>query len=118
MMGTGSNLTFEKKKKTLKNYGHWTGVRGNSRFYSDKESVKKMGAEYVKYINGETDFSRFSICTKEIPPMTNDRFSFLIYYKSNFEQAYPEIAKILKIKGNQVRKWLKNNNILSTNRQT
>lgn len=36
----------EKQKRTPKNNGYWTGERGNSRFYSYKDSVKKMGAEY------------------------------------------------------------------------
>lgn len=110
MIGAGFILSFEEKqKKTPKNHGYWTGERGNSRFYSDKECVKKLGAEYIDYINGEPDFTRFSICIIEIPSMTSDRYPYSKYYKSNFEQAYPRIAKELGIKEVEVRKWLNKN---------
>ena len=75
MVGDSVFLSFEEKqKRTPKNNGYWTGERGNSRFYSYKDSVKKMGAEYVEYINGEPDFRRFSKCTVEIMSMINDRY--------------------------------------------
>ena len=110
MVGDSVFLSFEEKqKRTPKNNGYWTGERGNSRFYSYKDSVKKMGAEYVEYINGEPDFRRFSKCTVEIMSMTNDRYPYSEYFKSNFEQAYPEIAKKLGIKESQVKKWLREN---------
>lgn len=76
---------------------------------SDKESVKELGAEYIEYVNGEPNFTRFSICTVTIPSMTIDRYHYSNYYKSNFEQAYPEIAKKVGIDVTKVKKWLKDN---------
>ena len=54
MVGEDQFLSFEEKqKKTPLNKGYWTGERGNSDFYSDNPEMKKMGAEYITYINGE-----------------------------------------------------------------
>lgn len=108
MIGDGCVLSFEeKKKRTPKNHGHWTGERGNSRFYSDKKSVQELGAEYVDYRNEEPDFSRFSVCTVEIPSMTNNRYPYSRYYQSNFEQSYEKIAQMMGLPRPQVRKWLR-----------
>ena len=85
MIGAQMFLSFEEKqKRTPKNHGHWTGVRGNSKFYTDKEEIKNIGAKYVKYINGEPDFTRFSRYIITIESMTNDRLKYSEYFKSNY----------------------------------
>ena len=41
--------------------------------------------------------------------MTNDRLAYSKYYKSNYEQAYAELSKKLKISESGAKKWLKEN---------
>lgn len=108
MIGEDVFLPFEeKKKRTPKNNGYWTGERGNSVFCSDKLEMKALGAECIEYINGEPDFTKHSIYTFEIFSMTDDRLYYSKYFKSNFEQAYQQLAEKLGKTEAEVRKWLK-----------
>ncbi|MBR5337764.1 MAG: HNH endonuclease [Lachnospiraceae bacterium] len=109
MVGEHFFLSFEEKqKRTPKNHGHWTGERGNSVFYSDRDEVKKIGAECVRYINGEPDFTEYSKYVFEIDSMTDDRLPYPGDYESNFEQAYRKLAEILSMNKAEAKRWLKN----------
>ena len=109
MAGTETFLTLEEKVKHTPSNGRWTGVRGNSRFYSNNDTVKAMGAEYVDYINGEPDFSRFSVITLEIPSMSEDRAYSKSDYLSNFQQVYEVLSNRLNMRKKDVKNWLKEN---------
>ena len=113
MINSESILSLEERiKHTPVNKGQWSGKRGNSRFYTDKKEVKKMGADYVEYENGEPDFSRFSRITVTIPSMTDDRRPYSSYYKCNYEQAYTQIAKQKGMTEKEAKHWLKENNLV------
>ena len=103
-------LSFEEKqKRTPKNYGFWTGERGNSIFYSDNLKVKALGCDHIQYINGEPDFTEYSKYIFSIPSMTDDRCYYSQYFKCNYEQAYTILSNNLNIKECEVKKWLRKN---------
>ncbi len=109
MIGSETFLPFEEKqKRTPKNNGYWSGERGNSCFYSSKPEMRSK-AEYVRYINGEPDFTDYSVFVFEIESMTNDRLPYSPYFKSNYEQSYSKLSEKLGIRESEVKKWLKNN---------
>lgn len=74
-------------------------------FFSDKPEMIEMDATSVTYINGEPDFTDYSIYVFEIDSMTDDRLPYSDLFRSNYEQAYKKLSEILHKDEVAVKKW-------------
>ncbi|OBW55732.1 HNH endonuclease [Bacillus cereus] len=114
-MTDGKNVTpkyssyEERLKVSNKNHGEWEGNRGESKFISNKEKVKKyldeISADGIEYKNAMPDFSALSKAEMKID-MTEIRDG----KKGNFAKADEALAKKLstdemKITRTDIKKW-------------
>ena len=87
-------------------FGHWEGVRGNSKFIPSGETEKgraaieklaEKGQDGIEYKNGEADFSKVAEATVQIDNMSEHRIDYLDQNgekkEGNFTQADKRLAE-------------------------
>ena len=99
------------------NNGRWDGERGNSNWYPDpdfvpgkanpegktwSEILNKYSIDYIRFRDGEPDFSGISKGTVEIEQFSDSR-------TDNFDKADIELAKQKVCTPEEVAKWRKDN---------
>ena len=113
-------------KKILPQIGHWSGKKGNSKYFPDRnyrpipkhsrnnpdnltmgEILDKNNVEFIEYRKGEPDFSPISKGTVKIKNFTDIRYG----KDHNFDQADGELAKKLNCTKEEVFRYRVDNNL-------
>lgn len=99
------------------NGGHWSGERGNSDWYPDKEALlprynpenitwgealDKHGIDHISFKEGEPDFSEIAQGTVEIDDFTDSR-------RKNFMQADEKLAEARGCSPDEIKQWREEN---------
>ncbi len=104
------------------NGGTWEGVRGNSKWFPNRDEIPKnpltnpdgltwgeildkYGIDGINFKDGEPDFSQVSKGTVEIDNFTDNRYG----KGGNFEQACEKLAEQRGCTKEEVKAWMKEN---------
>ena len=104
------------------NGGHWEGERGNSKWFPNRDEIRKnpltnpdgltwgqildkYGIDGIEFKNGEPDFSPVAKGTVEIDHFTDNRYG----KGGNFDQACERLAEQRGCTKEEVKVWMKEN---------